>query len=423
MAARTRSATFLHCADLHLDSPMRGLARYDGAPLEALRGATRQALEKLVDLAVDEQVRAVVVAGDLYDGNRDDYQTAVFLQRQLHRLREADVPVVLAYGNHDAESEITRRLVVPGNTTVLPASDPRSVVLADVGLAFHGQSYSSRVVDDDISAGYPAPVPGFLNVGVLHTSLDGRPGHARYAPCTLDGLARRGYQYWALGHVHRREEHLRDGTTVVFPGNICGRDVQETGAKGATLVEYDGDVVTGVAHRELAPVRWHRLEVDARGVTSVAGLTEAMLDHVARARRAAPDVLHAVRLDVVADPRARGAWLHDAESAEAQLRADAAGADGSVWLERIEVRSVAERDRPGAPGEAVAAITATLRDLRDGEDGRRVVATLLAGIRARFGAERDAAIRLGAIGLDDVSLDALIDETGALLAAELEGEA
>jgi predicted phosphodiesterase len=423
MAGRTGLAmSFLHCADLHLDSPMRGLARYDGAPLEALRGATRHALEKMVDLAIDEQVRAVVVAGDLYDGNRDDYQTAVFLQRQLHRLREADVPVVLAYGNHDAESEITRRLVVPGNTTVLPTSSPRSVVLDDAGLAFHGQSYSTRVVDEDISAGYPAPVPGMLNVGVLHTSLDGRPGHARYAPCTLEGLARRGYQYWALGHVHRREEHVKDGSTVVFPGNICGREVRESGPKGATVVEYDGDLVTRVSHRELAPVRWHLLDVDARDVSSVSGLTEVMLDHVARARRSGPDVLHAVRLDVVAGARARGAWLHDAESAEAQLRADAAGADGSVWVERVEVRPDAGRGRPEVSGEAMAAIAATFAALRDSEEGRRTAARLLAGVRARFGAERDAAIRLGAIGLDDTSLDVLFDETEALLTAELEGD-
>ena len=408
----------LHCADLHLDSPMRGLARFEGAPLDALRGATRSAFERAVDLAIEESVGAVVVAGDLYDGDRDDFQTAVFLQRQLHRLRDSGIRAVLAYGNHDAENEITRRLSVPDNTRVLASVGPETVVFDDLGIAFHGQSYPTRVVDEDLSTEYPNPVPGLLNVGVLHTSLDGRPGHARYAPCTPDGLVRRGYQYWALGHVHQREQLERDGVTIVFPGNICGRDVGETGTKGATLVEYDRDVLTSVMHHDLAPVRWHRVEIDASEASSVAEISGAVVDRLTEVRTGSVGVLNAVRLEVTASPRAVSEWLRDAEQCDMQLRADAAGGDADVWLERVDVRQ-AEAPPAGSSDDAMAAIAATFSALRSGEDGHREVSELLTGVRSRFGAEREAAMQLGALGLDEASLVTLLEETQALLDAEL----
>ena len=56
---------FLHAADIHLDSPFKGLERYEGAPAEKMRQATRRALENLVQLALDEQVKFVLIAGDL----------------------------------------------------------------------------------------------------------------------------------------------------------------------------------------------------------------------------------------------------------------------------------------------------------------------------------------------------------------------
>lgn len=410
---------FLHCADLHLDSPMRGLARRDGAPVEALRGATRVAFERLVDTAVDEHVGAVVIAGDLYDANRDDYQTAVFLQRQLHRLRDSAVRVVIAYGNHDAASEITKRLALPDNTHVLSSSAPGTVVLDDLGLAFHGQSYPTRVVDQDLSAAYPTPLPGLVNVGVLHTSLDGRPGHDRYAPCTIEGLARRGYAYWALGHVHQREEHRRDATPVVFPGNLCGRDVGETGVKGATLVEHDGEAITSLRALELAPVRWHRLAVELPDAVSVSDVTDAVLRRLDDVRRGAPQTFHAVRVIVESAPRALGEWARDAEHCETQLRTDAAGGDGALWLERIVLRPVTGSTSV-VPDEAMAAVAAVVADWRAGRGPAGRVTEVLGALRSRFGAERDEAVRLGALGLDDAALPALVDEVEALLAGELQ---
>ncbi len=412
---------FLHCADVHLDSPMRGLARYEGAPVERLRGATRRALERLVELAIAEGVAFVVIAGDLYDGERDDFQTAMFLQRQLHLLREAGIPVVIAYGNHDAANEITRRLALPQGVHALPHDRPGTVELPQAGAVLHGRSYASRAVFDDLSRDYPAPVDGLLNVGVLHTSLDGRPGHDPYAPCTVEGLARRGYAYWALGHVHQREHLQRDGVHVVFPGNVQGRDVGETGSKGATLVEYRPGEVLSVAHRDLAPVRWTLLEVEVPGAASVDEALEGAVAALAALQQSSPAELNAVRVALAASPEVRSAWLRQPERYEAQLRADAAGHDETLWLERIELRPAA-RPVGEEPGEALRAVRQALDALRADPARRGAVTSLLAGLRSRFGPELPEVVRLGAAGLDEASAAPLLDEVEALLVAELGGE-
>lgn len=398
---------------------MRGLARREGAPEATLRGATRIAFERVVTLAVEENVAAVVVAGDLFDGDRDDYQTAVFLQRQLYNLRDAGVRVVLAYGNHDAASEITRRLRLPDNCRALSPTEAETVVHEDLGLALHGRSYATRAVTEDLSAGYPLPIPNLLNVGILHTSLEGRPGHDRYSPCTTEDLLRRGYGYWALGHIHKREEITREGVAVVFPGNICGRHVGETGSKGASLVEYDDDTVAAVTHRELAPVRWHTVEVNAVDAKDMAEVAEVLFPTLEALRVSSIAELHAVRLSIAASESVAAEWFRNTEQVETQLRADATGADGAIWLEQIAIRASQPPVRP--PDEAMAAVTETLAELRAGDDGRAATARLLAEVRSRFGAELEEAVRLGAVGLDDASSRALLEESAALLAAELGG--
>jgi DNA repair exonuclease SbcCD nuclease subunit len=450
---------FVHCADVHLDSPLRGLSRYEGAPVARLRPATRDAFDRLVQCAIEEKVAFVVIAGDLYDGDRDDFQTAMFLQRRLHVLREQGIPVVIAYGNHDAANEITKRLTLPDNVSVFPHDTAGQVILEAAGAVLHGRSYATRAVADDLSAGYLPPVDGALNVGVLHTSLDGRPGHDPYAPCTLEGLSRRGYSYWALGHVHEREQHLVDGVHVVFPGNLQGRDVGEAGSKGVTIVEYEGDTVTKVARRDLAPVRWERCEVDLRDAESVEQALERAVAELAELRACAstepddafPAELHAVRVVLRPSASVSREWLRHPERYETQLRADAGGGGDDLWLERIELRPPPSAGgREAVSGEAVAAVQdafALLRGSREhpGSSGGRApgpltseplvsgtevverwhaeIGEVVARVRRRFGRELEEALRLGAGVLDVAGYDELLAEAEELLLAELEAGA
>ena len=259
---------FIHSADIHLDSALRGLERYEGAPVDEIRSATRRAFDNLIELAIDEEVAFVLIAGDLYDGDWKDYNTGLYFIERMGRLREAGIRVFVVAGNHDAASQITKHLRLPDNVKMFATRAPEQITLDDLNVAIHGQGFSTRAVTDDLSQAYLQGDPELFNIGILHTCLDGKPGHEPYAPCTVDGLRSKGYQYWALGHVHKREEVSQD-PWIVFPGNTQGRHIRELGPKGCTLVIVDNGEVVQVEHRDLDILRWSLCEVDLTGSKTV----------------------------------------------------------------------------------------------------------------------------------------------------------
>jgi DNA repair protein SbcD/Mre11 len=252
---------FLHGADIHLDSPLKGLEAYRDAPVEQIRGAVRRAFDRLIDLALEEEVAFLLLAGDLFDGDWKDYNTGIYLMNRMGRLKEAGIRVFIVSGNHDAASQITQALRFPDNVVLFSHKKAETRILDDLGVAVHGRSFPSRSVSEDLTRDYPQGAQGLFNIGLLHTSLTGRPGHEPYAPCTPAALESKGYQYWALGHVHQREEVSRD-PWIVFPGNIQGRHIRETGPKGCTLVTVEDGRVSWVEHRDLDVLRWAVCRVD-----------------------------------------------------------------------------------------------------------------------------------------------------------------
>ncbi|MFT6382943.1 MAG: DNA repair exonuclease SbcCD nuclease subunit, partial [Akkermansiaceae bacterium] len=254
--------TFIHAADLHLDSPLRGLSRHDDAPVSAIRGATRRALENLVDLALEKEVDFVLIAGDLYDGDLKDFTTALFFNRQMLRLKSAGIPVFAISGNHDAASVITKALSPPENVQFFPVKKPGTFSFPKLPVTIHGQGFANASVQENLAANYPDARPDHFNIGLLHTSLAGSSVHDTYAPCSLADLEKKGYQYWALGHIHQPEV-IREDPWIVYPGNIQGRKVNETGPRGCSLVEVnDALEVTSHTHIPLDVVRWSHLELD-----------------------------------------------------------------------------------------------------------------------------------------------------------------
>lgn len=334
---------FLHAADVHLDSPLKGLEIYPDAPLEQIRGAARRAFDNLVELAIEEQVAFVLLTGDLYDGNWRDYNTGIYFSNRLGRLRDAGIPVFIISGNHDAASQITRALNLPDNAFLFSHKNPETHRLDTLGVAIHGQSFSSRVVDTDLTRNYPQGDPDLFNIGLLHTSLTGRPGHDPYAPCTLDALYSKGYQYWALGHVHQREEVSRD-PWIVYPGNLQGRHIRETGAKGCTLVSVDGGRVQEVQARELDVLRWVLCPVDLEGCERQEALLERVREALERERDTAEGRPLAARLVLQGKTALHGPLHERAAHWQEELRAIAASL-GDVWLEKILFRT-RKQDRP-----------------------------------------------------------------------------
>ncbi len=325
---------FLHAADLHLDSPMRGLERYDGCPAQQMREATRQAFIHLVDLALRERVDFVVLAGDLYDGDWRDFNTGLFFLKEISRLRDARIPVAFITGNHDAANKMTRSLRIPDHLRMLPTDMPASVEIVPGEVFLHGQGFGQAKVLEDISQRYPKAVPGTLNIGLLHTCAAGAEGHEPYAPCTLEGLRAKGYDYWALGHIHHRRILCED-PYIVFPGNTQGRSVRETGAKGCYLVSLEESGEVRLEFQPLDAARWEVVTLAPDTWKTTDDFLEAASAEFVRLSQD-PSIPLAVRVQIAGVTRLHREFLAKSEHWTQQLRSLANNeTPGNVWVEKV----------------------------------------------------------------------------------------
>ncbi len=341
---------FIHAADVHLDSPLRGLDRYEGAPADEIRQATRRAFQRLVDLALEERVAFVVLAGDIYDGEARDFQTALFFNKEMSRLREQRIHVYVVAGNHDADTRMRKKLARPDNVHVLSTSKPETCDLEELGVAIHGQGFARQAVTEDLAAGYPPAVADRFNIGILHTALDGREGHDSYAPCKVDRLLQKGYDYWALGHVHKREVVRAADPVILFPGNVQGRHIREEGPKGCTLVSVERGHVTSLEPRNLDVLRWSRSDVDLGGGTGAEDVLERFTQQLATLQGGTDEPPLAVRVTFRGGSPALRQLVADQERWISEIRSAAPDCSGgSVWVEKVIF------DVPATPAEEVAA--------------------------------------------------------------------
>lgn len=353
--------TFLHAADLHLDSPLRGLHARDAEVGAQVRNATRQAFRALVDRAISDQVRFVVLAGDLFDDTHQSVDTALFLNSELKRLVDRAVGVFLLRGNHDHLARPSA-VLLPKGVFQFGSAEATTETRPDLGVALHGQSFGEQRIDIDLTDGYPIPVPGLLNIGVLHTALEGRSGvHQRYAPTSAGKLGTRGYDYWALGHVHTRDVFREGQTHIAYPGNVQGRHINEAGPKGALLVDWEGTTITAVRPFETAVLRWQEVVVD---VVAAEGqddqlryVAEAVADATREARGAGR--IAAVRV------RIRGAGAAIGQLSRDQLRgylrqAVAMSCGENVLLEEVRLEALARVELPVSLHEPIERLAVRL---------------------------------------------------------------
>ncbi len=329
---------FLHAADIHLDSPLRGLESYEDAPVEEIRNATRRAFDNLIDLAIEESVDFVLIVGDLFDGDWKDFNTGLFFVNRMGRLNKARIPVYIVTGNHDAAaSQITTSMALPDNVTLFSAKKPSSTCIETLGVLIHGQSYPTRVVMENIASQYPQNDPNYFNIGLLHTALNGREGHEPYAPCSLDDLRSKGYDYWALGHIHTREKVSQD-PWIVFPGNIQGRHIRETGSKGATIVTVEDGLVRKVTHRELDVVRWILCRINLSSCETTEAVHEQIRSAIEDAALEADGKTLALRLSLEGHCSVHAQIVEHRTQWAEEIRGWAASL-GNTWIEKIKFRT------------------------------------------------------------------------------------
>lgn len=342
---------------------MLGLANKSGDFAERVDEASRRAFDNLIELAIAEDCRFVIFAGDIFDGDLRNMRTGLFFVSRVRRLTDAGIAVFMVLGNHDAEHAFIRKLDLGPRVEVFPAKKAQTIELADVGVALHGRSFPRADLTDNIARDYPSPVSGLFNIGVLHTACEGREGpHARYAPCSLEQLVNHGYQYWALGHVHGTDV-LNERPFIVYPGNLQGRHPRETGPKGAMLVTVSDDEVVDLEHHALDTVRWASLEIDVAPASAFSDVVAALSAGLRTAFNEADGRALAVRLTLAGSSALSG----ELELRQHELRDRAfeiaASISDDLWIERVRTAVTAPPAPPlldhsvaGLIAEEIAAI-------------------------------------------------------------------
>jgi DNA repair exonuclease SbcCD nuclease subunit len=389
---------FVHCADLHLDSPFEGLRTYAPEIAEALRNATFQAFEHVIDLALREGADFLLVAGDVYDSETRSLRAQLRFRDALRRAAESGIPCYVVYGNHDPLSGWEARISLPDNVYRFgPALTRLTVVrdgdeLADI----YGVSYPRVKVGENLAALFKRSGDVPFAIGLLHCNVGGDPNHENYAPCSLTDLRVAGLDYWALGHIHNRAILQSSGPCVVYAGNTQGRSVRELGPRGCYLVRGDAARQPQPEFVASDTVRWFQEEVSITGLASEGDLLERLETAREEIRTSAEGRGALVRLRVSGrgelHPKLRR--LDPERDLAAPLREDEADRSDFVWTESVELgtRPVLDLEqrrqvqdfvgdflRLTQAHREVPDVGATMREMMDSVPGARLVWETLNG--------------------------------------------
>lgn len=389
--------------------------------------ATRQAFVRVIDLCLREQVDALLLAGDLYDGEQTSMKTARFLAEQIRRLHEADIRVFIIRGNHDAVSQITKELVFPetvkvfsGRAEAVAMDRPRG----NFPVVIHGLSFAEPHAPESLVGKYKPAVAGALNIGILHTSLTGSSGHNPYAPCSLADLQATGFHYWALGHIHKRS--VSEGKcTVVMSGMPQGRDINESGAKSVSLVTVADDLSIRIEERFTSVAQFERVAIDASGIEEWAALAKEIGKALERAQsHAASDHLVArISLTGVSPLAWRMRRDFDLLKAEADDRASVVG---RCWVEKLEIQSQSPSATKSTSGDPLIDLRRLIIDEVASSDAFKAAALEAAEeLRGQLPAECRHSLGESEAELDSIVADLLAegaDDVVARLHADVEKE-
>lgn len=357
---------FIHAADIHLDSPLLNLDHFEDAPVDHLRVATREAFDNLIQIAIDERVDFLLIAGDLYDKDSPDFNTPRHVREKFRELERHGIRVYIIQGNHDANPIAKKAfdvLTFPENVIVFSTKRSETHLIDELHVAIHGQGFATRSVQDDLSSQYPASRPGYFNIGLLHTNLGGNDSHDNYAPSTREGLVAKDYQYWALGHIHKRDKGVGSTRQLIhYPGNTQGRHFRELGPKGCTLVTVDDGLQISIKFRATDVWRWQHCEIDATGLDATDDLFAQISAWLETAFRKADDRSLAVRVTVKGQTALHRVLVGQQDWFREQLqRLFVDQFEDRVWLEKVKLRTRyplahTHDGRHEAYGELVAAI-------------------------------------------------------------------
>ena len=405
----------LHTADLHLDSPLASLALRNADLQTRVITASRKSLEKMVDFCLAEGVAAMLIAGDLYDRAERSAKTAAYLTIQMERLRAAGVRVFYIKGNHDAENPITGEIDLPANVHVFDGRGGKMQLAPDVWV--HGVSFRDKHAPDSLLPKFGALEPGAVNIAMLHTSLTGAAGHDPYAPCSVADLVQAGFDYWALGHVHKRQVHAT-APWVVMPGNPQGRDIGEAGAKSATLLTIDAGRIA-IEEVFTASVEFRESFVSLAGLADDDAIRDKLRAHLATEAASVADC--AILRLTLTGATARAWQLRRDRDMWAEIIRQMAEESGRLWIEKLNL-GVTAPNTAASPNDAVAEVQSIMAQIATEDGFRNAARQELEQMLALLPQARRAALvpdlAAQAALLDRLTEDAILAMTAAMRGAD-----
>ncbi len=334
--------TFVHCADLHLDSPFAGLHAMEPEIARVLRRATFQAFDNIIDLAVREKADFLIVAGDVYDSANRSLYAQIRFRESLRRAAEAGLQCFIAHGNHDPLSDWDAELTLPEAVHRFPGDEVQCQAVrreGEVLAHLYGISYPIREIRENLVPRFPQEGAGPFAIGVLHGNVGGDPEHDSYAPCSLADLLSRRLDYWALGHIHNARILREADPCVVYPGTPQGRSVREPGERGCYLVRVDQAGGITLEFVATDTVRWYVENLDIGGLATL----DALLEELARRKEdlrqkaAGRGVVWRLVLEGRGGLHGRLRRCDPERDLTQPLREEEAGRPDFVWLESAQL--------------------------------------------------------------------------------------
>ena len=334
--------SFVHCADLHLDSPFECIQAEDSKIADVLRNATFRAFDNVIKLAIREHVDFLIVAGDVYDGADWNLNAQLRFHQSLRRAVDAGVQCFVAHGNHDPLSGWEDELNWPGGVHRFGGEEVERIAAkrGDEELAYvYGISYPSTEIRENLALRFPRERDDPFAIGVLHCNVGGSPDHDNYAPCNMDDLITRGMSYWALGHIHARNELREREPCIIYPGSTQGRSVRELGKRGCYLVKVDeiGHITTEFEASDV--VRWFVREVNIADLGTMDALMDALRDECEEVRISADGRPAVLRVHLTGRGGLHKALRRRGTDIVPLLRESEEDRGQFVWVESVQVRT------------------------------------------------------------------------------------
>lgn len=271
---------FIHCSDLHIDTPFKGLSQLNNTLANRLKNATTKSLDNIVNLCIKENADFLLIAGDIFNSDQQSLSAQLNFAKALNRLNNNNIPVYFSCGNHDPLNSWLSTLHLPDSAVRLGGKEiekhsivKNGKIIADL----YGISYLKKEVSTNLAKGFETTEPNApFSIAMLHGTVGQAGKHIPYAPFSLEDIKNKPFDYWALGHIHKHNVIKDAHPAIVYPGNPQGRDFGETGEKGCYLVELESGSKPKLEFKQLQTIRFEEANVNIEGINDIGSLNRAV---------------------------------------------------------------------------------------------------------------------------------------------------